>query len=358
MKVLSIGTDQKVLQADSNVARRAIKIGELLDRYDVLVPGKNQCLDLSSQTRVIGLGGVNKIVQFYKLYQQAKRLLQKEHYDLITVQDTYYLAYLGLVLAKKFDSKLEIQVHGLEKFSYFRKILAKKVWLKTDSIRVVSTRLKNYLINDFKVPFDKITVLPVLVDIDKLKNAPATIDLKQRYPGQFIFLFVGRLVSVKNIPLIFQALAKLDQAKDYKLVIVGDGPEKEKLVNLANNLGLTNKVEFVAWVDNLVSFYKSADCLVLASDSEGWPLVVVEALAFNLPIIMTDVGSAGELVRDNINGLVVPVKDEQALSQALAKVINQPNLLQRWRQYNLQLPPASSAELIESMVATWRKLSV
>lgn len=356
MKVLNIGTDSNILQIDSLVAKRAILISRLVDQYDVLVPGKNQSVDLTPNSKVIGVGGVNKLLKFFRLYKKAYSLLQINKYDLVTVQDTYYLAYLSYLLTKKFKTKLEIQVHGLEKFSYFRKMLAKKVWLKANSIRVVSSRLKNYLVNDFKVSPDKITVLPVLVDIDRLKNSPVTIDLKQKYPNQFIFLFVGRLVTVKNVPLIFKALAKLGQAKNYKLIIVGDGPEKEKLVNLANNLGLKDKVEFFGWVDNLASFYKSADCLVLASDSEGWPLVVVEARAVNLPIIMTNVGSAGELVKNNINGLVVPVQDELALSQALAKVITQPDLLKFWRQYNLTQPVFSSESLIKAMVDNWQIL--
>ena len=357
MKVLSIGTDQKILQADSPVAKRARQIGTLLDKYYVLVPGKNQQVDLAGNIRVLGSGGNNKISQLYNIYQQADKLLRTEKFDLLTVQDTYYLAFLALLLAKRYKVKLEVQVHGLEKFDGLRKFLAKKVWAKADSIRVVSQRLKNNLVDDFHVSPDKINVLPVLVDIDKLKSSSVTIDLKQKYPGQFIFLFVGRLVPVKNVPLIFQALSRLDSQKPYKLIIVGDGSEKDKLEDLAKTLNLKDKVEFFGWVDDLASFYKSADCLILASNSEGRGMVVEEAVACGLPVVMTDVGLAGDLVKDKINGLVVPVGDSAALSLALSKVMASSNLLDQWRQYSLQLSQTLHTDnLIKTMISNWQKM--
>lgn len=356
MKILSIGTDHNILNIDSPVAQRAVLISQLVDQYDVLVPGKNQVLDLAINSQVIGVGGANKLSKLFSLYQKANNLLSTNQYDLITVQDTYYLAYMAYHLAKKFQTKLEVQVHGLEKFYGLRKILAQQVCQQADSIRTVSVRLKNYLVHNFKIAPEKITVVPVFVDLATLKNSPLDIDLKQKYPQQFIFLFVGRLVAVKNIPLILRALSKLDQSLAFKFVIVGDGPAKNTLINLVQELHLQTKVEFVGWVKNLSSFYKTADCLILASDSEGRGMVVEEAVACGLPVVMTDVGLAGELVKNKINGLVVPIGDLLALSTALTQVLTNADELAKWRQYNLALPVVSSQDLIKDIVANWQNI--
>jgi len=113
-------------------------------------------------------------------------------------------------------------------------------------------------------------------------------------------LTVSRLVPVKNIFLQLESLAEI--IKDHSqvvLTIVGDGPERERLQQLAKDLGIGDKVKFVGLVDNPDSFYASADAFLLTSNKEGWGLVVIEAGSFGLPVIMTDVGCAGEVVVDN-----------------------------------------------------------
>ena len=97
------------------------------------------------------------------------------------------------------------------------------------------------------------------------------------------------------------------------LVLVGDGPDRENYKLQATNYKLEKNVIIEPWRDDLPSFYKSFDLFLLPSNYEGWGRTVVEAMASGLPIIMTDVGLAGEIVIDGENGMVVPVGSKEAM---------------------------------------------
>lgn len=319
MKVISLSLDKKIFDSGSQVAQRAIFLGSHLDKYIILVPGLNKKIELSSKVLALGIGGFNKIQSLFNTKNRLNRLLKEEAFDLLTVQDTAFLAFLGLKVAKKFNLKLEIQVHGFEKGGFFRNYLAKEVLVGADLVRVVSQRLKNYLVKEYGISVEKIYIAPVAINANNLLDSH-TLDLHKIYPEYFIFLTVGRLVPVKNITLQLQAVKNLVDRQKVKLIIVGDGPAKDNLKKLANDLNIREQVIFFGWQEKLGDLYHSADCLLLTSDSEGYGLVAAEAKNCHLPVIMTDVGCAGEVIKDTIHGLVIPVNDQEALVQAMEKM--------------------------------------
>ena len=93
-----------------------------------------------------------------------------------------------------------------------------------------------------------------------------------------------------------------------ELWIVGDGLERKKLELEIAKYKLENSVKLFGWQNNPDEFYSQADAFLLTSNYEGWGMVVIEAADYGLPIIMTDVGCAGELIENEKSGLVVPVK--------------------------------------------------
>ena len=128
-----------------------------------------------------------------------------------------------------------------------------------------------------------------------------------------------------------QLQAVADLSKDnlpVELWIVGDGPEKVNLENECKKLGIAKQVKFWGQQNDTERFYNQADIFLLTSLSEGWGLVIVEAAQHSLPIIMTDVGLAGDLVVNNVSGLVVPTNDTAALAEAIKKLITNRNLRQ------------------------------
>ena len=357
MKILNISLDKNIFNRQSEVAKRAQQYGELVDKYFVIVPGSAQFLSLSDKVEIQGIAGNNKFFSLIKTGSFLKKKLSQEKFDIITIQDPYFLAFIGLGLAKKYGCKIEIQVHGFEKLQGLRKSLAKHNLCLADKVRVVSQRLKTKLSQEFGVAADKIYIAPVAVDIDKIKNSQFNDELKQKYADKFIFLTVSRLVPVKNIDLQIKALAKINN-KNIQLLIAGEGPEKDNLKNLVVQHNLQDQVDFIGWLDNLAEVYKVADCLLLTSNSEGYGMVAAEAVTANLPVIMTDVGVAGELVVDNINGFVTPINDEQALKQKMSLLVEDRDLLNKFRQNcdEFKNKILAQNDLMQKVIANWQSL--
>ena len=357
MKVINISLDNKILDKNSVVAKRAIAYGDKLEKYFVLVPCENKNIELSSKVKVVGIYGGNKIFTLFKIYKYLDKHLKDNKYDIISIQDNYYLASIGINMANKFGLKSEVQVHGFEKLSFFRKAIAKDNLQKADKIRVVSQRLKKYLITNFAVAEEKIYIVPIAIDKDKILVSGGNINLKEKYNNSFIFLTVARLVKVKNIAMQIRVLSSLAY-KDAQLVIVGDGPEQHNLQKLADSLTLGSRVHFVGWVDGLADYYHSADCLLLSSDSEGYGAVVAEAVLVGLPVIMTEVGVAGELVEDNVNGLIVAIGDQEAFVKAMTRVIEEESLLQEFSTNTISFQDKifDKNKLINKVVNTWKSL--
>jgi len=134
-------------------------------------------------------------------------------------------------------------------------------------------------------------------------------------------LFVGRLAPEKNLSLLLRSVATLVDGRELvQMRIVGSGPEEKKIRALATELSLDEIVEFIPWTDTVCDEFSWADVFCLSSNHEGWAMVLEEAAAAKLAIVTTDVGCAGELIRPNQEGLVVPVGDYVAYSAALQKL--------------------------------------
>ena len=343
MRILSLGLDNSILDKTSALAGRVVEYGELVEKYTVVVPEeRDEELILSDRVKIYGVAGENKFIKLFNLWRQTKILLENAAYDVITVQDQYYLALIGLCLAKKFKIGLEIQVHGFEKYYGLRKLIARYVLPRADAVRAVSQRLKKLLVEEFGVKEEKITVVPIFVDTNlslrdraggrsNLTNSEANQRLPRRPEygsprndiNAFIFLTVGRLVPGKNISL--QIAAMKEVIKKYintELWVIGDGPER-------NNYDTADNIKFLGRREDVAPYYAKANAFLLTSDYEGWGLAVIEAAGFALPIIMTDVGCAGEVIKDGENGLVVPVGDKEKLVGAMLKIIEDENLRKR-----------------------------
>jgi len=136
-------------------------------------------------------------------------------------------------------------------------------------------------------------------------------------------LFVGNLVEVKGIDRLLRACAGL--TVEAKLVLIGDGPLRGSLVQLAGKLNIADSVEFAGRVPHaeIADWMRRSHCLCLCSHSEGMPNVVVEALSCGCPVVATDVGEVPFLIEDGVNGFRVGGSSRRAAEDPEEKLIEE-----------------------------------
>ncbi len=162
----------------------------------------------------------------------------------------------------------------------------------------------------------KVTVLPNSINPDFIRDP---------YQGDRdkTIVTVGRIDENKNHKLIIDSFAAIkDVYPDYKLLIYGDGPDRDKLIGYVSDKGLSDRVLFKGSVPDVADKIERAGMFVLSSDMEGMPNALIEAMSLGLPCITTDcMYDTSELIQDDINGIVVPKGDMDSMIRAMKKII-------------------------------------
>ncbi|HTU65152.1 MAG TPA: glycosyltransferase family 4 protein [Steroidobacteraceae bacterium] len=141
-------------------------------------------------------------------------------------------------------------------------------------------------------------------------------------PREPLLLAVGRLRKQKGFDLLLRAFARLDPPAPWRLVIVGEGPEHAALQALRNSLRLGDRVEFRGVERDIARWMARAGIVVAPSRFEGFPNVVLEAMAEGAPVISADcLAGPSEMITDGVDGLLVPVEDVGALATAIGRLI-------------------------------------
>jgi glycosyltransferase involved in cell wall biosynthesis len=170
----------------------------------------------------------------------------------------------------------------------------------------------------FEVIYNPIKVSPADASQEKIINA-----LWPNCGGKRL-LTVGTLKNEKNQALLIAAFAKLIEDVDACLMILGEGELRPVLESLVNKLGVGNRVAMPGFVDDPAPFYRSANLFVLSSNYEGFGNVIVEALACGTPVVSTDCpGGPGEIVDGGRYGMLCPVGNQDALTQAMRSALTQ-----------------------------------
>ncbi|SHE70919.1 glycosyltransferase [Clostridium fallax] len=141
------------------------------------------------------------------------------------------------------------------------------------------------------------------------------LDIKE---DDFIFGYVGRLIPLKGIDLLINAFNDILKERDnVKLLIVGDGDERENLKIQAERLGIRDKIIFTGFKRNVYEYMNIMDCFVLSSVREGLPMVILESIAMNIPIISTPVAGVNELISSNEYGIVLKERNKENMVLAM-----------------------------------------
>lgn len=351
MNVLMVSNDKRIYDAESEPGRRMIMLGDFTDGLKILILGlSGRSAHLSPKVEVIPAGH-NKLFAVLNALIIAKRLKKKNFpiADIITTHDPFLAGLAGFFIKKVFGAKLQIQSHTDIMSPYFRKEsflnylrykLAMFLIPRADYIRVVSDRAKNSLTSKFNL---KIGVLPVFVDLEKIKNTPIRSDLHEEYSQyDFIILMASRFGREKNIEMAISAMAEIVKRHPRAgLLIIGRGPMLRRYMAEVRKLNLSDNVKIEPWSDDIVSFYKTADLFVLTSNYEGYGLTLIEAMLSGCPIVSTNVGIASEIVKNGQNGFVIEAGDKNALIKTILELMENKELISKIRHNNLNAQPVS-----------------
>jgi colanic acid/amylovoran biosynthesis glycosyltransferase len=151
-------------------------------------------------------------------------------------------------------------------------------------------------------------------------------------PSPIEILFVGRLAPVKGPQVLIAAMDRLiQQGHHVRLRFVGDGPERAALERSVNERGLNPHVNFEGWrnAEQVRALYQQADIFALPSFAEGIPVVLMEAMAMEIPCVTTRITGIPELIRDQVDGLLVAPANAEELAAAIARLMDDPELRRR-----------------------------
>jgi len=173
----------------------------------------------------------------------------------------------------------------------------------------------------------KIRVIDNGIDLSSFSQPRAAFKEETGTGQKLIVGTAGRLVPQKGLGYFLRAAREvLAEFADIGFVVVGGGPDREKLECMARELGIEKNIEFRGHCTDMGSVYASMDVFVLASLDEGMPMVVLEAMAAKKPVIATSVGAVPRLVLDKKTGLLVPPKDVPALKLAILRLLDDSSL--------------------------------
>ena len=178
---------------------------------------------------------------------------------------------------------------------------------------------------------DRITVLHnsvkpfVAPPLEQVRRVQHSLGLQD----EAVILAVGRLSYEKGIADLLRAAAVLSNTKgvpNFRLVLVGDGPEREALARLASRLGIEGKLTMAGFQRDTKPYYSIATLMAVSSHTEGSPNVVLEAMAAGLPIAATAVGGIPEILEEGLTGLMVPPRNPDAMASAILRILTDPEM--------------------------------
>ncbi len=184
---------------------------------------------------------------------------------------------------------------------------------------------------------ENIVLIPNLVDLDSFRKIAEVRN--KRINKEFICLYVGALRPVKGVEYLIKAIPSIQKVfNKTKFFIVGDGPNRNKLEKMTQELRLSNYVEFVgniSW-EKVLNYYEMADIFILPSLSDPKPLVIPEAMAAGLAVIGTKVDGIPEFVQEGYNGLLVSPANSEMLARAIIRLLCDTSLRDIFSRNSLQ----------------------
>lgn len=292
-------------------------------------------------------------------YPALKKALNKFQPDVIHNQTAEMIAIAAQRYAKKYNVPMVSTGHAYPDNITSQMKLFKPIKRPLDAIlrAYMASFLKHseyatmpteMAIEDL-VPKDRkrfdVTVEALSNGVDLSQFAPGKADeaVLKKYglePGVPRVLYVGRVDPEKSISNVVKAFAgALEKVPDAELVITGDGTDRPRLVELAEDLRIAGKVKFIGRVmpPDIVEIYHGATVFATASETETQGIVLIEAAATGLPLVAVDAGAVREICQNQKNGVLCEPRDVEAMTKALIEVLSDKTLQKKYGEASLEI---------------------
>lgn len=204
---------------------------------------------------------------------------------------------------------------------------------KCRHIVIPSQSMKEILVQDYGLR-NRYTVIPTGIDLEPYRHVDGgSLRSEMGWQKENVLISSGRLAPEKSWDTLLKAAKKVQQRHpDLRVVLIGDGPEKEALQDLAAELGIAERVTFTGELpfSDVVRYLKAADLFGFASITETQGLVTMEALTAGLPVVAVDASGTRDIVQDGEQGFLVP-NDADALAASINRLLDSPETVQRFR---------------------------
>ena len=294
---------------------------------------RDQVFTLDKRAAELGLDYVEVVERNSfdrKIWPALRDLVKRRQIDIVHAHD-HKTDLLTWALARREPIIALSTAHGFagdswsEQLYYF---VEKRLLARFPRVIAVSQPIKAELVRTGSDP-DKITVINNGIDHRRFRRDPSRRDAVRRElgfaPGDIVVGAVGRLESEKRFDLLLEAIAELRRSHpSVILAIAGEGRLRPELEAAIARLGLGSGARLLGHRTDVIALHHAFDIFVQSSEREGTPNAVLEAMALETPAVATDVGGTGELMTDDVHGLLVPRHDVAALRDAFARVLTDP----------------------------------
>ena len=319
------GAERIFLTLAEGFLERGLKVDLVLARaegpYLEQVHPHVRIVDLQAQWMPSSLP---KLVKYLR-QNRPSNLLAALHYPCEIALWAKRLAGVSTRIIVSEHNTLSLEAARIPQMSVrFTPLAARLFYPWADEIVAVSQGVATDLAQVTRLPADRIQVIynPVIVP-ELLTLAKEPVDHAWFQPGEPpVILGIGRLHPQKDFPTLIHAFAQARQVRSARLMILGDGPERERLTALIEEMGLADDITLLGFVQNPYAYMAKASAFVLSSLYEGLPTVLIEAMAVGIPVISTNCKSGPtEILAQGKYGFLAPVGDSKAISEAILSVL-------------------------------------